>query len=142
MSSHELYSSLLRPTVIQILRAAGFQATRPAVLDTVVDVAVRYLLLLGQKTASYSLASHDDLIPTVSDVRAALQDVGAFRPQISAMEEQYRGTEDMRGVEAFLAWAMGDVNKEIRRIAGLVPSEGEVVALEPGEERQDFLSGM
>lgn len=37
------------------------------------------------------------------------------------MEEQVRGEEDMRGVEAFLSWCMGPGALEIRRIAGLVP---------------------
>ncbi|KAL8825919.1 MAG: hypothetical protein Q9191_004121 [Dirinaria sp. TL-2023a] len=74
------------------------------------------------------------------DVRLALQDVGAFRPEINIMEEQCKGEEDMRGLEEFLKWIQGDGNREIRRIAGLAPSEGEVVALEAGEEREDFLS--
>ena len=141
MSSQALFSSLLRPVVLQVLRAAGFQAARPAVVDTLVDFTARYLILLGETTASYSLANHNDLIPTVLDVRLALQDVGALRPQVSAVEEHFRDAEDMRGVEAFLTWARGDVNKEIRRIAGLTPSNGEAVTLEAGEELEDFLSG-
>ena len=141
MSCHDLHTALLRPSVIHILRAAGFQAARPTVVDTVVDLAARYLIMLGQTTACYSLENHNDLTPTVTDVRSALQDAGALQPQISTMEEQYRGAEDMRGIEAFLTWAKGDVNKDIRRIAGLIPSEGEVVALEAGELREDFLTG-
>lgn len=128
MSSHELHTSLIRPTVLHILRAAGFQAARPAVVDTLVDLTARYLILLGQTTASHALENRNDLIPTIADVRMALQDVGALQPQISATEEQYRGAEDMRGVEAFLAWARGDINKEIRRIAGLIPSQGYVIS--------------
>ena len=141
MSSNALYGSLLRPIVLQILRAAGFQAARPAVVDTLVDLTIRYLMLLGQATASYSMENHNDLTPTILDVRSALQDVGALRPQINNVEEYFRGAEDMRGIEAFLAWIRGDVNKEIRRIAGLIPSEGEVVTLDAGEAREDFLTG-
>lgn len=141
MSSHELHTSLLRPTVLHILRAAGFQAARPAAVDAVVDLAARYLTLLGETTASHSMENHSDLCPTIADVRSALQDVGALQPQISIMEEQYRGVEDVRGVEAFLAWAKGDVNKLIRQVAGLIPAEGEAVALEAGEPREDFLTG-
>lgn len=57
------------------------------------------------------------------------------------MEEQCRGKEDMRGVEAFLKWMMGDVNKEIRRIAGLAATEGEVVDVNVLGENEDFLTG-
>ena len=142
MSSHPLYNSLLRPPILHILRAAGFHATRPAVLDTLVDLTSRYLILLAQKTADHSILNHNEITPTIMDVRLALQDVGAFHPQISIMEEQCRGEEDTRGLEMFLKWMQGDGNREIRRIAGLAPSEGEVVALEAGEEREDFLSGI
>lgn len=140
MSSHALYTSLLRPPVLHILRAAGFQSTKPAVLDTLVDLAARYLVLLANTTASHALINHNDLTPTITDVRMALQDVGALRPQRSVMEEQCRGEEDLRGVEAFLNWIMGDVNKEIRRIAGLA-TEGEVVDVNVLGENEDFLAG-
>lgn len=41
------------------------------------------------------------------------------------MEEQVKGEEDMRGIEAFLNWCTGDINKEIRRIAGLAPDASD-----------------
>lgn len=71
----------------------------------------------------------------------ALQDVGALRPQRSVLEEQCRGKEDLRGVEAFLEWMAGDVNRGIRRIAGLAATEGEVVDVNVLGENEDFLTG-
>lgn len=141
MSSRDLHIALLRPPVLQILRAAGFTATRPAVLDTIVDLASRYLILLATKTASFAQSNHNDLTPTIVDIRMALQDIGALWPQISIMEEQVRGEEDMRGVERFIAWMKGEVNQEIRRVAGLSPSDGDVIGTEV-EERVDFLAGL
>lgn len=141
MSSHALYTSLLRPPILHILRAAGFHATRPAVLDTLVDLAARYLALLATTTASHAMINHNEPTPTVMDVRMALQDLGALRPQISIMEEQCRGEEDMRGIEAFVMWVKGEGNKEIRRIAGLAREAGEVVDVEAMGEKEDFLAG-
>ena len=141
MSSHALHSSLLRLPIMHILRAAGFHSTRPATLDTLVDLASRYLTLLATTTASHALVNHNDLIPTVTDVCMALQDVGAFKPQRGTMEEQCIGEEDMRGVDGFLEWLRGDGNAEIRRIAGLAGTDGEVVDIEAGGEREDFLTG-
>ena len=141
MSSHALYTSLLRLPVLHILRAAGFHATRPAVLDTLVDLAARYLAILATSTASHATVHQNDVTPTIMDVRMALQDVGALRPQISIMEEQCRGEEDMRGVQSFLDWIAGDINMEIRRIAGLGKAEGEVLGVEAVTENQDFLTG-
>lgn len=141
MSTQALYSSLLRPPILHILRAAGFHATRPAVLDTLVDLTARYIMLLGSATASNAISNHNDACPDITDLRMALQQVGAFVPQMDAMEEQWNGEEDMRGLEAFLEWVKGDANKEIRRVAGLAPTEGEVVDAELLGQREDFLTG-
>lgn len=140
MSSHALHISLLRPSILQILRAAGFHATRPTVLDTLVDFASRYLILIAFKTSSYALSNHNDLPPTIMDVSMALRDVGALWPQMSMIEEQLRGEEDMRGMESFIEWMKGEANQEIRRVAGLAPTPGEVAEI-VSEERLDFLTG-
>ncbi|MCJ1401938.1 hypothetical protein MMC11_005155 [Xylographa trunciseda] len=141
MSPNALHDSLLRPSILHILRAAGFHATRPAALDTLVDLASRYIVLLASQTAGHAFANHNDVVPTVTDVRMALQDVGALRPQIGIMEEQSGHEEDTRGMDAFLKWMMGDESREIRRIAGMVGSEGDV-DVEIGSEREDFLTAL
>ena len=141
MSTQALYGSLLRPPILHILRAAGFLATRPAVLDTLVDLTVRYLMLLASSAASHAQGNHNDACPDITDVRMAMQDVGAFVPQLSAMEEAWNGEEDMRGLENFLDWVKGNANKEIRRIAGLASTEGEVVDVQALGQREDFLTG-
>lgn len=143
MSANELHLALLRPPILQILRAAGFHAVRPAAFDTLVDLAARYINKLAVATASHAVSSHNEPVPTVSDVRMALMDAGALHPQISVMEEQARGEEDMRGVTNFLDWIQGDVNREIRRIAGMLATteRGIVTEVEGDGEREDFLTG-
>lgn len=141
MASNALHTSLLRPPILHILRAAGFHATRPDVLDTVVDLAARYLSMLACKAAAHAQANHNDLVPTVIDVRMALEDVGAFQPQISAMEERITGKEDTRGVDAFIKWMKGEENREIRRIACLVDTEGLMPGVDVPADKEDFLTG-
>lgn len=59
-----------------------------------------------------------------------MQDCGAISPEKILEEQIYDGEEDTRGVEAFLDWAMGPENREIRRIA-----------LEGGDEgKEDYLT--
>ncbi|KAL8743263.1 MAG: hypothetical protein Q9190_004363 [Brigantiaea leucoxantha] len=135
MSSHALYTSLLRLPIIHILRAAGFHATRPAVLDTLVDLAARYLTVLASQTAAHAYTNHNELSPTITDVRMALQDVGALWPQKTLLEEDIAGQEDMRGIEEFLAWMTGEEHREIRRIAGLEETEAGIVALKKKHSR-------
>ena len=141
MSSQTLNNSLLKTPILHILRAAGFHSARPAALDTLVDLTSRYLALLVSSTAAHALTNHNDFTPTVLDVRMAMQDVGALRPQLSMMEEQRTDIEDMRGLQVFLDWLQGDGNAELRRIAGLAKEDGDVVDVEVGTEREDFLTG-
>lgn len=152
MTSSNIHNALLRPAVLQILRAAGFHSTRPAVLDIVTDLAARYLLLLASSTAQLAFNNHNSYVPTVQDVRLALMAAGALSPQMGAMEEHARDSEDvdematpfedLRGIRAFVEWAQGDSNKEIRRIAGLGDEEGAAeLAAELGEIEDDYVTG-
>lgn len=130
-STPAFHHSLLRPCVLHILRAAGYHSTRPSVLDTFTDIAGRYMLLLAQSAADHSAMNHTELELSIEDVRMAMQDCGAIAPEKILEEQIYDGEEDTRGVDAFLEWAMGPENKEIRRIA-----------LEGGdEEKEDYLTG-
>ncbi|KAL1302446.1 hypothetical protein AAFC00_002838 [Neodothiora populina] len=150
-AAQQLHSSLLRMPIIYILRAAGFHSTRPSVLDTLVNIAERYLLLLAESTLNHALDNHNTNIPTVTDVRLALTECGALIPIMSAAEEDWtekfrhsmsdyddmkfgdtrrtgesnrRADEDARDVREFIQWIMSDQNKEIRRIAGVLPEVG------------------
>lgn len=140
----------MRPAVLQILRAAGFHNTSGAALDVMTDLAIRYLLLLASTTAENAFNNHDDYVPTVQDVRMALVEVGALRPQISVLEERAKKPvmvngrivpfEDMRGVEGFLRWARGPSSREIRRVAGLVSGPGDVIEVGVLDEHRDYVT--
>lgn len=151
MTTTELYAALLRPAVIQILRATGFSYARPAVIDSFTDLAARYLVLLSSATAQAAFSNHNDYVPTTQDVRLAMAENGALRPQMSTVEEAAKGFEeidgewipfeDMRGVRNFIEWAQGPVNKEIRRVAGM-GGEIDVNEIAAGmDESEDYLTG-
>lgn len=152
MSSINLQNALVRPAVLQILRAAGFHNSSMAALDVITDLAIRYLLLLASSTAQNAFNNHDDYIPTTQDVRMALLEAGALRPQMSVLEERAKGSvhvngqsvpfEDMRGVEGFLNWARGPSNREIRRIAGLASGAGEIAEVGALDEHEDYVTGV
>ena len=151
MSTNGLHNALLRPVVIQILRAAGFNNARPSVIDTVTDLAARHLLLLGATTARAAFSNHNNYVPTIQDVRMALLETGALYPQMSVLEEEAKGTEfvngeevpfeDLRGTEAFVNWARGSVNKEIRRVAGVSAAGKDLADVNLMDDGEDFLTG-
>ena len=89
------------------------------------------MFLLAQSTATHAAVNSSELEVSIQDVRMALQDRGAFAPEKVEEDEDFDDDEDMRGVENFLAWSMGKVNKEIRR-----------VALEGGDGKEDYLTGL
>lgn len=140
MSSSNLHNALLRPPIIQILRAAGFHSTRPSVLDTLADLAARYMMILASSTVSHAANAHPaDTAPRLEDIYQALQDAGALRPQMREWEEDWEGIEDLRGLDGFLSWFSGPVNREIGRIAGFIPSEGDMMGMNE-LEKDDFLA--
>lgn len=142
MSTPNLHNALLRPPIIQILRAAGFHATRPSVLDTLTDLVANYLMILSSSAAAHAANAHPgDPIPVLEDIYQALQDTGALRPQLRDWEEDWQEEEDTRGLDAFLSWFSGPTNREIRRIAGFVPSEGDMIDTD-SLEKEDFLTAL
>lgn len=172
MSTDDLFHSLLRPAVLHMLRAAGFNGAKPSVVDTVVDLTARYLTLLASHTAYNAYSSHNDPTPDISDVRVAMQDCGLLVPTLTAAEELWkeilrkpleeydedsgarskeekrRDAEDTADVTEFIEWVKGPKNREIRRIAGLVksqpPAGQQPTATEQldAEELEDYLSCM
>lgn len=149
---YDLHRALLRPAIIHILRAAGFHSTKPSVLDTLVNLAERYLMLLASTTATQARSSHNDPVPTITDIRMALAECGAISPVAGAAEEDWRERmrrplseiekpenggraraqaekrrredEDLRDVREFARWFDSPQHAEMRRIAGLMPDAG------------------
>ncbi|CAI7592087.1 unnamed protein product [Penicillium glandicola] len=142
MSGPNLHNALLRPPIIQILRAQGFHSTRPSVLESIQDLTGRYLIILASAAAEHSANAHPyDPVPDLEDIYQALQDAGAIRPQLREWEEEWQGEEDMRGLEAFLSWITGPAHREIRRVAGFLPSEGDMVDPD-AVEKEDYLTAL
>ncbi|ORY09437.1 hypothetical protein BCR34DRAFT_674637 [Clohesyomyces aquaticus] len=165
MSANDLFRTLLRPAVLHILRASGFHSAKPSVIDTLVDLTSRYLLLLASRTAHNAYLNHNDLTPSITDVRMAMQDCGILVPSLTAAEELWkdrlrkpleeyeedngarakeerrRNAEDTADVNEFIEWVRGDCNREIHRIAGTAKPHdiSETEALD-AVEMEDYLN--
>ena len=143
--AHDIHRALLRPTIIHTLRAAGFHSTKPSVLDTLVNLAERHLLALASATAQHALSSHNDPVPTITDVRMALSDCGVLIPLDDPAEQAWeerlrvpltelaepqnggrtrmvaekrkREDEDTRDIRDFTRWYDSTQFREIKRVA-------------------------
>lgn len=109
-----MFHAYLRPSILQVLRATGYHSTRPAVLDTLTDIAARYLAILCEKTARNAMNNHGDAGDyDIVDVRMALQEAGALLPERTETEQLWKGEEDLRGVDEFVEWFSGTRMKEM-----------------------------
>lgn len=102
-------------------------------LDSLTDLAAKYLQVLCEKTASNAINNHGDAADySVVDIRLALQEAGALAPERLATEQDWIGEEDTRGVDEFLEWFSGQRMKELMEIGS---GDGEADAT-------DYLNGM
>ena len=130
MSPQVLYPSLLRPAVIHILRAAGFHATKPSVLDSLTDICARFCLLVATRIAAHAYdrtisslreiehsadldesGTNVQIVPSVSDVRHGLTSAAFFGHGMSASDEAW--CEVMR--KPLSSYPPGAREKERRR---------------------------
>jgi len=158
MSERMLYHALLRPAIIQILRAQGFSGTKPSVIDTVTDLAANYLMLLATRALVHAHTNHIEPKLDITDVRMAMVDCGILQPSTTASQEVWRellrkpveeipdrgrlhqaviserDEQDTEDVTAFVNFFRSNAYKEIIRVAGVLPEEditGEVEKRKP-----------
>ena len=161
--SRNFHNSLLRPSIIHILRAAGYHSARPSVIDTLTDIAARYMLLLASNSASHSINNHNDTAVTVTDVRMALRDCGLLFPTLTASEEYWRentrktledfpernrlrskeqartDASDTQDVREFIEWFKSDRYREIIKVAGSIGDKS--LNMESVVTTEDFVTG-
>lgn len=159
----EIHLALLRPAILQILRAQGYYASTPSTIDCLTEIAGQYIYTIAKKTAQHATTNNyfgPPATPGIVDVRLALEECGALwpgadprRPSLDEPPESdgtlHEEDEDMRGVEELIGWAMGRKNQRIRRIAGIVAPPGAIAAGVEGEDGTveeskptDYLDGM
>jgi len=124
-----LFHSLLRPVVLQILRAQGYHGARTSATESLTDLTARFLYALSEATANH-MVHNGHAEPDIVDLRLAMEDCGILLPDVVFEQEEFRGVEDTRPVDDFVLWAAGPKVREMKR-----------VALD-GEEDTDYLNSM
>ncbi|KAI5920014.1 hypothetical protein F4810DRAFT_451812 [Camillea tinctor] len=127
LTPSEIHHALLRPAILQILRAQGYYSSTPGTVDAVTELAGSYLGAIARRAAQHAAlhsnhelaAGVDPTAPTLTDVRLALEECGALWPERELVSQELRGEEDTRGVDEFIRWATGRKNLRIRKVAGV-----------------------
>ncbi|KAK5629953.1 hypothetical protein RRF57_005668 [Xylaria bambusicola] len=161
----EIHLALLRPAILQILRAQGYYASTSSTIDCLTELAGQYLYEISKRTAEHATMNNylgPPGTPDVVDVRLALEECGALCPSVSppppakrrrlspddaadgdeATQAYDDEEEDTAGVDEFIRWATGRKNMRIRKIAGatIAGAEGEDGTVE--ERPSDYLDAL
>jgi transcription initiation factor TFIID subunit 3 len=119
------FHALMRPAILQTLRSTGYHSAKPSVIDSLTDIAARYLFALCEKTASHAIHNQGEAGDfTIGDVRLALQEMGALQPERPTIEQDWSGEEDTRGVDEFIEWFSGQRMTELMEM-GIGDGEGD-----------------
>ncbi|CDF90918.1 ZYBA0S09-00672g1_1 [Zygosaccharomyces bailii CLIB 213] len=119
-SAYDFYSGLLRVSIIQLLKAQGFDRARPTTVDVITDLYIRYLGLLTAEITKMA-RSRIDFDDTVSlqDITLAFQSLGVTKPVdvLDVYDENPELPSD-RGMGKFKEWCIKDRQpKETRSVA-------------------------
>ncbi|KAF7527168.1 hypothetical protein G7054_g10539 [Neopestalotiopsis clavispora] len=114
MTYKKFHLALLRPAILQALRAQGYYTCKPPWSTTT-------------RTTPAAL--------TLPDLRQGLEHMGAFcRDENKREDRDYDGDPELRGIEKFKDWFDGKQNQRITRIAEAFNQTGLLLEAAPLEE--------
>lgn len=136
MTPKKFHLALLRPAVLQILRAQGYYTCRPSVLDQFTEIVGDYILQTAIATRKAMEHNHPDTPEvTLPDLRQGLEYMAAFnRDENKAEDRKYDGDPELRGIEKFKDWFNEKQNQRITRIAEAFQQTGILLEAAPLEE--------
>jgi len=85
-TASEIHLALLRPAILQILRAQGYYASTPGTIDCLTELAGHYIYTISKRAAQHATLNNclgPPGTPDVVDVRLALEECGALCPSSS-----------------------------------------------------------
>ncbi|ETS88059.1 hypothetical protein PFICI_01887 [Pestalotiopsis fici W106-1] len=136
MTQKRFYLALLKPAILQALRAQGYYSCRPTVLDFFTEVVADYIYNTAVATRKAMEHNHpEDPQVTLPDLRQGLEYVGAFACDENKREDRdFDGDPELRGIEKFKEWFDGKQNQRITRIAEAFTQNGLLLEAAPPEE--------
>ncbi|VEU22235.1 DEKNAAC103258 [Brettanomyces naardenensis] len=106
---------LLRVTLVQLLKAHGFDRSDNRALDVITDLCVKYLRLLTLTVLKYT-ELRNDTEPNVQDISNALIELKLISPakRLDAFDIE---SLTSKGIENFENWFMSEMNSRLREVA-------------------------
>ncbi|OBA21815.1 hypothetical protein METBIDRAFT_77381 [Metschnikowia bicuspidata var. bicuspidata NRRL YB-4993] len=114
------FFALLRISVAQILKAAGFDKCKPLVLNIITELYIKHLELVIEKTKKFSLARTNAVNDVVaSDVAEALLNIGFIKPTLANDPQDKKNTKSLK---SFKNWVQYSDSFSVSKKLSSVPS--------------------
>ncbi|KAM9922893.1 hypothetical protein OXX59_005534 [Metschnikowia pulcherrima] len=114
------FFALLRISIAQILKSAGFDKCKPSVLHTVTDLYIKHLELVIGKAKKFAVARTSSVNEmTAQDVAEALLDIGFLKP-IAVNDPE--GRKNTKSIESFKNWVKYSDTFAVSKRLSAVPS--------------------
>lgn len=119
-SNNGFFYSLLRISMLQLLKAQGFDRAKPSTVDTITDLYVKFLDLLTKEIMKLAQArcDQDDII-ALQDITQAFQNLGIVKPNdiLDVYDENPELPGD-QGLQNFKDWCLNNsLAKDARKVA-------------------------
>lgn len=119
-TNHDFYFALLRISILQLLKAQGFDRARPSLVDVMTDLYTKFLNLLASEVSSIaqSRCDQDDTV-ALQDITLALENLGIVKPtDVLDVYDENPELSSSRGMEKFKEWC-GSAQLHDARITAL-----------------------
>lgn len=138
MTYKKFHLALLRPAILQALRAQGYYTCKPSVLEFFTEIVADYIYNTATATRNAMEHNHPDTPEvTLPDLRQGLEYMGAFtRDENKREDRNFDGDPELRGIQNFKDWFDGKQNQRMTRIAEAFNQTGLLLEAAPLEEGQ------
>lgn len=115
MAKERFYFHLLEVTIVQMLKAHGFdRAENRHVLEVLVDMTIRYFKLITTTVLKY-MEIRDDNAPNIKDIAKAFLELNVITPNIM-LDKYDTSSVTKTGIENFEKWFNSEINERMREI--------------------------
>lgn len=116
MPKERFYFHLLEVTIVQMLKAHGFdKAANRHVLEIFVDITVRYFNLMAKTVMKY-MDIRDDCAPNIKDIAKAFLELDVITPN-KQLDKYDASSVTKTGIENFEKWFNSEINERMREVA-------------------------
>ncbi|GMM44181.1 Taf3 protein [Pichia kluyveri] len=115
MSKHRFYFHLLEMTIVQMLKAQGFdKAANNRIIEIFTDIAIRYIDLLVKTIVKY-MELRGDYHPNIKDLSRTFLELGVFTPN-KKLDKNSKNPITLKGIDNFEKWFNSEINERMREV--------------------------